>query len=66
VKAYFGELQIPIVTSAMNITGVRSLELQAAYRYEEFDNKDQLRRTRRSSTTMGTSASHCAISQCRT
>ncbi|MDQ3118140.1 MAG: TonB-dependent receptor [Verrucomicrobiota bacterium] len=41
VNAYFGELQIPVVTSAMNIPGVRSLEFQAAYRYEEFKNQDQ-------------------------
>lgn len=40
VEAYFGELQIPLVTSTMNIPGVRSLELQAAYRFEEFRNKD--------------------------
>jgi len=34
-------LQIPIVTSALNVPGIRSLELAVAYRYEEFDNKDQ-------------------------
>ena len=41
VNSYFGELQIPVVTSAMNIPFVRSLEFQVAYRFEEFDNKDQ-------------------------
>ena len=41
VKSYFGELQIPVVTSAMNVPFIRSLEFAAAYRYEEFDNKDQ-------------------------
>jgi len=48
VQAYFAELQIPIVTSTMNIPFVRSLEFQAAYRYEDFDNKDQF--TNRTST----------------
>ncbi len=41
VKSYFGELQVPLVISSMNIPFVRSLEAQVAYRYEEFDNKDQ-------------------------
>ena len=40
VNSYFGELQVPLVTSTMNIPFVRSLEAQVAYRYEEFDNKD--------------------------
>jgi iron complex outermembrane recepter protein len=34
-------LQIPIVTSTMNVPFVRSLEAQVAFRYEEFENKDQ-------------------------
>ena len=41
VKSYFGELQVPLVTSTMNIPFVRSLEAAVAYRYEEFDNKNQ-------------------------
>jgi outer membrane receptor protein involved in Fe transport len=48
VQAYFGELQIPLVTSTMGIPFVRSVEVQVAYRYEEFDNKDQF--TNREST----------------
>lgn len=39
--SYFGELIVPIITSAMNIPAVSSLEISGAYRYEEFDNKDQ-------------------------
>ena len=42
VNSYFGELQVPLVTSTMNIPFVRSLEAAVAYRYEEFDNKDQI------------------------
>ena len=41
VNSIFGELQIPVITSAMNIPLARSLEFQAAYRFEEFKNKDQ-------------------------
>ncbi len=41
VKSYFGELQIPLVTSPMNVPLVRSLDVGVAYRYEKFDNKDQ-------------------------
>ncbi|MEP6955190.1 MAG: TonB-dependent receptor [Chthoniobacterales bacterium] len=41
VNSYFGELQIPLVTSAMNIPFVRSLETSVAYRYEKFDGRDQ-------------------------
>ena len=42
VVSGFGELQIPIITSAMNIPGARSLELQVAARYEEFELHDRL------------------------
>lgn len=42
VNSYFGELQVPLVTSTMNIPFVRSLEAAVAYRYEEFDNQDQI------------------------
>ncbi len=41
VNSYFGELQVPLVISTMNIPFVRSLDASVAYRYEEFDNKDQ-------------------------
>ncbi|MBA3881597.1 MAG: TonB-dependent receptor [Chthoniobacterales bacterium] len=41
VNSYFGELQIPLVISTMNIPFVRSLEAAVAYRYEKFDNKNQ-------------------------
>jgi iron complex outermembrane recepter protein len=41
VKAYFGELQVPLVISSNNVPFVRSLELQVAYRFEEFHEKNQ-------------------------
>jgi iron complex outermembrane receptor protein len=40
VDSYFGELRVPLITSAMNIPFARSLELSFAYRYEEFENID--------------------------
>ncbi len=40
VNSAFGELQIPILTSSMNIPFARSLEFQVAYRFEEFKNND--------------------------
>ena len=40
VNSFFAELTVPIVTSTMNIPFVRSLEIGAAYRYEEFDDFD--------------------------
>ena len=42
VQSIFGELTIPFVTSTLHIPGLRSLEVGAAYRYEEFQDKDQL------------------------
>jgi iron complex outermembrane receptor protein len=42
VRSIFGELAIPLVTSTLNIPGVRALEVAVAYRYEEFQNRDQL------------------------
>lgn len=42
VDSVFAELSLPIVTSTMNIPGVRSLELGLAYRYEKFTDKDNL------------------------
>jgi iron complex outermembrane receptor protein len=46
VQSVFGELTIPLVTSNLKIPGVRSLEISAAYRYEEFQDRDQLFGTR--------------------
>ena len=46
VQSIFGELTIPLVTSTLKIPGVRSLEIAVAYRYEEFQNRDQLFGTR--------------------
>jgi hypothetical protein len=40
VDSYFGELRVPLITSAMNIPFAKSLELSAAFRYEEFENLD--------------------------
>ena len=46
VQSIFGELTIPLVTSTLKIPGARSLELAVAYRYEEFQDRDQLFGTR--------------------
>jgi iron complex outermembrane recepter protein len=46
VRSIFGELTIPLITSTLKIPGVRSLEVAVAYRYEEFQNSDQLFGTR--------------------
>lgn len=54
VRSVFGELTIPVVTSPLNIPGLRSLELGLAYRYEEFRNSDQLFGTRASFDNGGT------------
>lgn len=40
VDSYFGEITVPIVTSTMNVPFVRSFEVSAAYRYEEFTDFD--------------------------
>ncbi len=40
VSSVFGEITIPLVTSLMNVPFVRSLEISAAYRYEEFTDFD--------------------------
>lgn len=42
VDSCFGELLFPIITPAMNVPGIASLEIAGAYRYEEFDDTDQL------------------------
>ncbi len=49
VDSVFGELVLPIVTSSMNIPGVRTLELGLAYRYEYFDEQDQFIKSNHSS-----------------
>jgi iron complex outermembrane receptor protein len=41
VDSVFFEFGIPIVTSTMNIPGIRSLDLTIAWRYEKFDLEDQ-------------------------
>ncbi len=41
VNSFFVELNVPVVTSTMNVPFVRSLEFAAAWRYEKFDNRDQ-------------------------
>jgi outer membrane receptor protein involved in Fe transport len=50
----FGEVRIPLALAAMNIPGLRSLEVAAALRYEEFDDKDQLRKRTASFDNGGT------------
>ncbi len=52
--AYFGELRIPLVTSTMNWSWMRSAELDVAYRFETFDNKDQYVHTMASFDSGGT------------
>ncbi|MFN2623770.1 MAG: TonB-dependent receptor domain-containing protein [Chthoniobacterales bacterium] len=42
VDSYFFELGIPIITSTMNVPWVRSLDLDIAWRREEFDNTNLL------------------------
>ncbi len=54
VRSIFGELTIPLVTSILKIPGLRSLEISVAYRYEEFQNRDQLFGTRASFDNGGT------------
>jgi iron complex outermembrane receptor protein len=40
VDSVFMELGIPLVTSTMNVPFVRSLDLQIAWRYEKFEDRD--------------------------
>jgi iron complex outermembrane recepter protein len=40
VDSFFGEITVPLVTSTMNVPFVRSFEVSAAYRFEQFDNLD--------------------------
>ncbi len=44
VDSVFAELSVPIVTSTMNIPGVRAFEISLAYRYENFTEDDNLRK----------------------
>jgi iron complex outermembrane receptor protein len=40
VNAWFGEMRFPFVISTMNVPLINSLEVDYAYRYEEFDDSD--------------------------
>jgi iron complex outermembrane recepter protein len=40
VNAWYGEIKIPFVISTMNVPLVNSLEVNYAYRFEEFDDTD--------------------------
>ncbi len=40
VDSFFTELNFPIVTSTMNVPGIRSLDLAIAWRYEKFTDTD--------------------------
>jgi iron complex outermembrane receptor protein len=40
VDSFFVELGIPIITSTMNIPWVKSLDIEIAWRYEKFDDRD--------------------------
>jgi iron complex outermembrane receptor protein len=42
VDSVFAELEVPFVTSTMNVPGIRSLELSIAWRYESFDEEDNM------------------------
>ena len=48
VNSFFGELSVPLVTSTMNIPGIKSFEIGLAWRHEEFKLTDNL--LKRSST----------------
>ncbi len=49
-NSVFTEVNFPIITSTMNIPGVRSLDLAFAWRYEKFDDEDQFFKTQVSFT----------------
>jgi iron complex outermembrane receptor protein len=42
VNSVFAELAFPIITSTMNVPFVRSLDVTLAWRYEKFDDSEQL------------------------
>jgi iron complex outermembrane receptor protein len=52
--SYFGEIQVPLVVSTMNVPGVRSLEFSAAYRHEQFEDMDLLTTSSASTDNGGT------------
>jgi iron complex outermembrane recepter protein len=41
VNSFFGEIDIPIITSTMNVSGVRALDVVGSFRYERYEDKDQ-------------------------
>ncbi|MCA1659800.1 MAG: TonB-dependent receptor, partial [Verrucomicrobiaceae bacterium] len=54
VHSYFGEVQIPLVLSTMEVPGIRSLEVAAALRFENFDYKELLTKATGSFESGGT------------
>jgi iron complex outermembrane receptor protein len=46
VDSFFTELQIPIITSTMNVPFVKSLDFAFAWRYEKFNDEDQYAKTK--------------------
>jgi len=40
IDAFFGEIKIPFVTSTMNIPFVNTFEIDYAYRFEQFEDRD--------------------------
>jgi len=57
VDSFFTEVGIPLVTSTMNVPWVRSLDMQIAWRYEKFEDRDQYRVGASLTPTLPTSAS---------
>ncbi len=45
VDSFFGEIIIPIITPAMKVSGVRSLEVISGFRSEQFHDEDQFTHT---------------------
>ena len=41
VDSFFGEVKLPLIVSTQNISWMRSLEVDFAYRYEEFEDRNQ-------------------------
>ena len=48
VDSFFAELGVPIITSTMNIWGVRSLDIELAWRHERFRDRDSYSKARAS------------------
>jgi outer membrane receptor protein involved in Fe transport len=42
VDSFSGEIRLPLIVSTQNLPWMRSLELSFAYRYEEFEDRNQL------------------------